>query len=368
MAYMTNTLQGYSHDETTVREDLSDIITILSPTDMPLWSILAHVPIHQRQFDWSMDDIPFDETIAGIASATRTEGKDAIFPSPDHRSRIYNVAQINSLAWDIADTARVVDMAGVDDEFDYQGLRKMLQLGRVMEYAAHFGTGVDAAAGDTQSSTARVTEGLVNWIAKGGLHRTAGATSFTQWTTTTGPTVTSDFFSTFYDAAGTDLSRTILYNNILAPAWKAGFKPNGAIGLCGSKLKQFITGFAIASGTDYVANDRNISAEARTLHDTIDVVVTNLGTIYVNLDRYLDNTQNVSWTETSQSPDVVTTSPVNEIMVMIEPRYWQLGILRPMGFKPLAPVGDSTKGMLIAEWGLKALNPIAGCGGCNLVY
>lgn len=366
MPYMGNVLQQYSHDEPTVREDLSDIISILSPTDMPLFTILAHVPIKQRQFDWSMDDIPFDDDPANIAGHTDPEGKDAVFESPEHRTRAHNFAQINKIAWDVSDTARVVDMAGTDDEFDYQGLRKLLQIGRRMEFAAHFGTGT-GVQNDQSAASGRVTHGIVNWIAQSGLRRAQGLTT-AQTFFTNGSAVPPEFWSVYYDAGGANLSRTILYTNILSPSWRNGFRVNGAVGLCGAALKQIISGFAIASGTDYIANDRNISAEARMLVDTVDVVVTNLGTIYINLDRYLDLNRSVTYTGYGAgSPPANVTAPLNETLIFIEPRFWQLGMLRGMGFKPLAPVGDSTKGMLVAEWGVKALNMIAGCGGTNLI-
>lgn len=364
MTYIGNTAQAYSQDETTVREDLADLIAIMSPVDMPLFSILAHTPIYQRKFEWAMDNIPFDNDPGNIGTYTQFEGKDASFEAAQHRERPWNLAQINSIAVDVSDTARVVDMVGTEDEFEYQIWRRLLELGRRMEFAAHWAGGRETTAGQNQTNLGRVTHGLCRWIAQTGLKRAQGAAS--EQLFTSGPTITSDYFSTFYDAAGTDLSRSILFNNILAPAWRNGFNVGGCFIFSGAQVKQFATEFSVFGNTSL--NFRQVAAEAKILYDTIDVIDTNLGPVYWNLDRYLDINQSITLNGYGPtSPFANITVPLNETLIAIEPRFFQLGMLRGVGFKPLAPVGDSTKGLLVGEWGLKCLNPIAGTGGTNLV-
>jgi hypothetical protein len=371
MAFTDNTLQSYSDDEPTVREDLQDYISIMSPVDMPLFSILGTRPIGQRKFEWPVDDVPFDSDPSNIAAATDPEGRDAQFVTPTYRTRLYNFAQINAISIDVSDTARVVDMAGVPDEFQYQLWRRLLQLGRKMEFAAHFGTGANYTASQLGASPfagGRVTHGLMNWLNVLGLARalndnqseTVARTLFTG-----GPSVPYKYQSTCYNSAGTDLTRDILYTNILAPAWQNGFNVGGAIVMCGTALKKMISDFALVSNGP--RNQRNIPAQMKKLVDTIDVIETPLGTVYVNLDRYLDISSSMTYTTVSTaSPAASLTSPINEMLIAFQQNAVRMGILRGVGFKPLADVGDSSKGMLVGEWGVQVDNPLALTGGINL--
>ncbi len=370
MAYTGNVAQAYSHNETTVREDLQDYLTIASPVDMPLFSLLSTRPITQRQFEWAVDDIVFDDNPANIAGDTSPEGKDATFVTHVPRNRIYNFAQINALSVDTSDTSRVVEMAGVPDEYVYQLWKKLLEIGRIMDMAAHFGTGADHT-GDQSSASGRVTHGLFNWIATLGYERTRTTPSTTKLLFTGGPTINDEFYSSFYDAGvgsppvGVDISRAILFENILAPAWRNGFIVAGAVGLCGARLKKIISDFTLVANGPL--NHRHIPARLNMLIDTIDVIETPLGRVYINMDRYMDISRSITFTGALQgSPPDDRIAPINESILFIDPEYFRIAVLRGLGFKPLADLGDSSKGMLVGEWGLQVDNPIYGCGGTNL--
>ncbi len=368
MAFLGNTDQAYSHNEPTVREDLQDYLTIASPTDMPLFSLLSDRSITQRQYDWGMDDIPFDNDPANIAGDTSPEGKDAVFEVHVPRSEIFNFAQINTISVDVSDTSRVVEMAGVPDEFIYQLWKRLLEIGRKMDMAAHFGVGANHT-GNQSSASGRVTHGLFNWIAQTGLRRAqadAGLGVTTETLFTAGPVINDEFWSVFYDSAGTDISRAILFENILAPAWRNGFIVAGAVGLCGARLKSLISDFTLVSNGP--VNHRHISARLKMLIDTIDVIETPLGRVYINMDRYMDIAKTLTFTGFSPaaSPPGNVTAPINESILFIQPEYFRIAVLRGLGFKSLADVGDSSKGMLVAEWGLQVDNPIYGTGGTNL--
>lgn len=370
MAFMGNTSQAYSHNEDTVREDLQDYLTIASPVDMPLFSLLSTRPITQRQFEWAMDDITFDNDPANIAGDTAPEGKDAVFEAHVPRSDIFNFAQINTLSVDVSDTSRVVEMAGVPDEYVYQLWKKLLQIGRIMDMAAHFAEGANHT-GNQSSSSGRVTHGLFRWIAQTGLRRAQIAASqpgvgSTETMFTAGPVVNDEFYSSFYNSAGADITRAILFENILAPAWRNGFIVAGAVGLCGARLKKMISDFTLVQYGP--VNHRHIPARLNTLIDTIDVIETPLGRVYINMDRYMDISQSITFTGygVGASPAGNIVAPINESLLFIQPEYFRIAVLRGLGFKPLADVGDSSKGMLVGEWGLQVDNPIYGCGGTNL--
>lgn len=371
MPYVDNPEQSYSFEETTVREDLTDEIAILDPTETTLLSLLEHVQVGQRKFDWPIDHIPRSYDISAISSLARFEGADAVFEVPDYRDRPFNVAQINTKAIDVSETSRVVEMAAVGDEYDYQGWRRLLEMGIDIDMALHYGTGRLESGGDDQTSgTSRVTHGLFNWIFQTGIHRnnTGGAGLDEPFTLFTGgPAIKRRYSSTVFENGGAaGISRDLVANSIWAPAWRNGFKLDGHLILCGTLIKQAFSDMSIvhANGADGSVNVRWLPAERRGLIDTIDSIEGWGGNAYIAVDRYLDlpTTEEVSYT----APEAVTIKP-GECMIGLMPRFWKVGVLRGVGFKPLADVGDSNKGMLVSEIGLKALNPIAAYGADNLV-
>ena len=245
-----------------------------------------------------MDNIPFDESPGNIRSYTQFEGKDATVEAQDVRVRPFNLAQINAITVDVSDTARVVNMAGVEDEFEYQIWRRLLELGRRMEFAAHWAQGRESSASSNQTTVdgSRVTHGLIRWLIQTGLSAVKGTVPTTDTLFTNGPTIPEDYYSVWWDrvneGGSASLSRAILFNNILAPAWRNGFNVGGSFVFSGARLKQLATEFsAFADGP---LNTRNVPAEAKILYDTIDVIDTNLGSVYWNLDRYLDINARVS--------------------------------------------------------------------------
>lgn len=469
MAYTANPL--LADTSSTIREDLTNYITTLSPTDTPLFSMLGTESVSNIIFDWLMDNVPFT---AEIQSAG--EGAEATFDmtsnaSAYRRTRAANQTMITRKTVDVTGTQRAVNEAGVEDEYSFQVIRQGLSLMKQAEYNLHWSTYVDGIS----TAYNRGTHGLAAWLLSTGIDESAvtiagrsipnaysatvlyraarllsifpgggdtyardpagGAGAiyespiFKYYSSTTNamalaaaldtisrvrlssyavtPTLNTTYSTAFHSSLtaddstvdintgavvaaqsgyahyGSDLTRTELFDYMLSPAWGKGMNIQGAVALCGVRVKRIISNFATvysgsgATQTAEMLNDRNIGVDAKMLSDTIDVYESDLGKIYVNLDRYMNgaehlvanggsartNTSFVGWHDASWSNNKSYYIQPNASLFIIEPEFFKIGLLRGLTHEPLAKTGDSNEGMLLMEYGLKCLNPIAGIAG-----
>lgn len=467
MAYAANPL--LADTSSTIREDLTNYITNLSPTDTPLFSMLGTESVSNITFDWLMDNVPFT---AEIQSAG--EGAEATFDmtsnaSAYRRTRAANQTMITRKTVDVTGTQRAVNEAGVEDEYSFQVIRQGLSLMKQAEYNLHWSTYVDGIS----AAYNRGTHGLAAWLLSTGIDESAvtiagrsipnaysatvlyraaktiiefagGTELFARYNAVnpnqspfikyydsatnaminfpvstaisrvrlSEPSVTAALAAVYtgmatatpyvgddvqvdsnygsnpaaqfaYAHFGSDLTRTELFDYMLSPAWGKGMNIQGAVALCGVKVKRIISNFATvysgsgATQTAAMLNDRNIGVDAKMLSDTIDVYESDLGKIYVNLDRYMNgaehlvanggsartNTAQVGWHDASWTNNKGYFIQPNASLFIIEPEFFKIGLLRGLTHEPLAKTGDSNEGMLLMEYGLKCLNPIAGIAG-----
>ncbi len=353
-------------DGNTIREDLSDILSIMSPLDTPLLSMLPQTPVHNPYFDWPIDDIPTADSVQGAI-----EGADAVFGltstvGNDTRFRMGNGTVINRETVDVTDSDRVALKAGVRDEFAYQVWKKTLVMAKQFEYNLHwaeFATGDNSGAGN-----ARNTEGVFSFLYKLGIDpatdKLVGGKSYD----TLGRQAV--YAPNYYIPGGPiNISRDILHNNILTPAWRKGTQVEGAIGLMGAPMKRLFADFAMVATTGNQINQRNIPAEAAKMEDTIDYIRTDFGMLYLNLDRYLDgiDTRIASLDGAGTGNNGPKVHTLNKTLLIFQPGMLEIAMYRPAGFTLLAKIGDATKGLTLMEGGFKPLNPLSMTGGTDLV-
>jgi len=391
--YINNTSVTYSFDDPLLRENLFPNVTIMSPLDLPLFSILGQVGVKSRRYECGVRDIPRPETAAeaeGLWSASGSiapEGAPASFQEMPESARLHNVAQINQRAVDVTRTARRVDIAGNPDKLRERLESSLIKLAMECELAAHIGKGRNTTSESPTGTDARMTHGLVSWIAYTGLCRTkhAGDDALINFNNAAGtpvnPLIVPDefcsHFKDFAKGAGSSMSRTEFFDDVLSPAFRIGFPIHNSMLLSGSKIKQIVTDWGITtSATQGKINELTIPAEYKKLINSIHAVDTNLGQFWLNIDRYLDpatTSTAVTYGNATQTHrdnfrnnaagSTAVSYPLNSIFVMIQPKYWKIGLIDGLQYEDLAKVGDSFKAMGVAEWGIKPENPIAGCGG-----
>lgn len=92
------------------REDLLDIITILSPVDAPCFTMFRKTKVSNVQVEWLVD------SLSAAASDAVADGSSATFGVGGSRPRLINYLQVSREAFDVSDSQRAVNPAGIRDE------------------------------------------------------------------------------------------------------------------------------------------------------------------------------------------------------------------------------------------------------------
>lgn len=127
MTQPTNTFS--TNDMVGIREDLSDIIYNISPTETPFLNMVPRVQVSNTNHEWQTD------SLAAAAANAVIQGDDATTDAGSATTRLGNRTQISDKVARVTGTARAVNTAGRADELDYQMLKKGRELRRDMEKA-----------------------------------------------------------------------------------------------------------------------------------------------------------------------------------------------------------------------------------------
>ena len=160
MAIIANTFQSYQSLGT--REDLSNVIYNISPSDTPFMSMVGRGKATNTLHEWQTD------ALDAVAANARVEGDEYTYSAVTPTVRLSNQTQISSKTVIVAGTQMATNNAGRDSEMAYQLAKHSKGLKRDMESAL---TGkVAKAAGNT--STARTLGGFETWptsnVSRGG--------------------------------------------------------------------------------------------------------------------------------------------------------------------------------------------------------
>jgi hypothetical protein len=131
------------------REDLSDVIYRITPTQTPTLNLAAKAKATATLHEWQTQDL------AAAASNAQNEGDNATAKTVTPTIRLSNRTQISTKTVIVSGTQQATLSAGRKDEMGYQMAMAALELKRDMEL------------GLTQNSTAatspRTSRGLVGW-------------------------------------------------------------------------------------------------------------------------------------------------------------------------------------------------------------
>ena len=321
MAVPANTRETYG--AIGIREDLSNIIYNISPTDTPFLSGCGRGSADNTTFEWQTDELKT------VAMNTQIEGNDYASTAATEPRRLTNYTQISATQVQSSGTAEAVDFAGRKSTQAYQLAKRAKEMKRDMEYMLLQGTVKVLGS----SGTARETAAFSTWVG------TNSASTSNVVAASTGAGITNSGASTYPDGTtnsatgGANTTTTIaLINNVAERIWNLGGTPDTI--LCNGTVKGTISsstvgGAVVAAPRKDIGSKDNITAV-----NAVDVLVTDFGTFKVVPDRHIPAT-NVDF---------------------IDFDLWSVDYLRPFRTETLAKSGDSVKQLLIAEYGLRAKN------------
>ena len=127
MAILSNTVQTFQM--VGIREDLSDVITNIAPTETPFYSMCRKGKAKNRTPEWQRDTLrnpnPANAVVEGNDSPSAIAAGQ-----PD---RLKNIVQLFDETVIVSDTAQVVDAAGRSNELKYQVAKSGKALKRDIE-------------------------------------------------------------------------------------------------------------------------------------------------------------------------------------------------------------------------------------------
>ena len=292
------------------REDLSDIIYNISPTDTPFMSSIGKTKATAVYHEWQVDSLA-----AASLSNAAVEGADASSATMGVTTRAGNRTQIFQKTVQIAGTLEAVDKAGRKSEKAYQLAKASSEVKRDMELTLL--SNQVAAAGN--SSTARTLGGLQAWLATNGDFGTSGVAG------ASGTTARTD---------GTDRTFTeAILKTVVKEVYTAGGNPK--VLMVNPAHKQTVSAFAGIAAQRYMAP----SNEATTIIGAADVYLSDFGTMSVVPNRFMNS-----------------TNACDETAFVIDPDMLAVAYLRPFATNELAKTGDSEKTQLICEATLEVKN------------
>ena len=187
------------------REDLSDVIYRIDPTDTPFLSGAERETATAVNHEWQT------QALAAAANNAVLEGDDATTDAATATVRLGNICQISDKVPRVTGTQRAVEHAGRDDELAYQEMLKGLELKRDMETTL-VGTNLPKNAG--AAATARQLATITAWITTNDDFDSGGSS----------PTAADGT-----DARGDGTQRAFTeaqLKNVLQLTWTSGGKPD----------------------------------------------------------------------------------------------------------------------------------------------
>lgn len=297
------------------REDLSDDIFRISPTDTPFMTGVEKTKATAVNHEWQIQELA-----AASGSNAVLEGDDATTDAVTPTVRKGNICQISDKVARVTGTQQAVEHAGRDDELAYQEMLKGLELKRDMETII-VGTNQGKVTGDT--TTARKLGSILSWIATNDdLNSGASGTS------------PSPIDGTDPRNDGTQRAFTeAQLKNVLQLCWTEGGNPETI--MAGGFNKQVFSTF---TGRATPMED----TKAKKIVASVDAYESDFGRLKVVANRF------------QRSRDVL----------VLELDKWKVAFLagRKMVSIPLAITGDSRRKQILSEYTLEACNEKASGG------
>lgn len=305
---MTNNAAN-TYDRIGIREDLSDVISNIAPTETPFYSRSGRGEADNTFFEFQVDTLA-----PAVSTNAQLEGDDiSTFDASDPTDRLGNYTQIARKTVVVTGTAERVKKAGRKSERAYQIAKRGKEIKRDIE------TGLlenqPAAAGST--AVARKTGSFLVHL-KTNVNK-AGDGVIPVYTNVANDSYTNGTQRSFTE----DILKDIKQKN-----WEQGGEASTL--MVGAFNKARASGFAGVA----VKTLNTTGAKAMPIVGSADIYVSDFGNIEIIPNRF--------------------QRPRDAFLIdwdMVKVRF-----LRPFVTEPLAKTGDASKDMLIVEYGLEVTN------------
>lgn len=282
------------------REDLTNAIYRIDPTDTPFVSGIDKVKATATKHEWQT------QALAAAAANAQLEGDGFSAGAATATVRLNNECQISYKVARVTNTQRAVKSAGRGDEMTYQQMLKGLELRRDLEYNL---VGLNVAKVTGNDTTPRKSASLSSWLATN-VNKNGG----------TNPT--GDGTDAHTDGTQRAFTEAQL-KDVLQQCWTSGGKPDTI--MVGSFNKQQFSTFTGRASPIEDTKSKKITA-------SVDAYESDFGRLKVVANRF------------QRTRDAY----------VLQMDMWAKGTLRDMNTVDLAITGDSVSKAIVAEWTLEA--------------
>jgi hypothetical protein len=301
-----------THQAVGNREDLTDIIYDISPTETPFATMVPRVKAKATFHEWQTD------ALASAATNRHIEGDDSTATTSTPSVRLGNYVQQFKKVFQVSDIQEIVDKAGRDSEIAYQKMRRGKELKRDIEFALTRNQASSAGG----IGTARSLASTESWIAT---NKTSKGTGTAQ---------TTPGFSSGTVAAPTDSTAASSFTvsdlkAMLAEAWDQGGDPT--VVLVGKTAKQKISGF---TGIATLYRESGSTAKGTRIVGAADIYVHDFGEVRIVPSRFCRD----------------------QTVQILDMDYWAIAQLQGMTSEKLAKTGTSDKFHIVTALTLESRN------------
>jgi hypothetical protein len=305
-----------------VREDLTDVITNIAPTQTPFQSGIGSGSTSNTRFDWLIDDLG-----AVDGANARIDGADAGDDTSSAAVRVSNHCQISDKPIKVSGRAETVNKAGRRRESAYQLMKAGKALKRDVETIITGNQG--SLAGD--SATAGLTGSLRAWIETNvELDATSGANG--------GYNATTGVVDAATDSSATQALSMSDIDSVILGCYNEGGEPDTI--MVSPAVKSKLSDFLFTSSARIATLQREAAGGGQaTAVGAVDVYISDFGTLKIIPNRF------------QRDRDVF----------VLDMSLWRLDYLRRYRTNKLAKTGDAENRQLLVDYGLRSWNE-AGSG------
>lgn len=293
MAVPTNTVKHYS--AVGMREDLSDIVINIAPTETPFYSACKTKKASSTKHEWLTYDI------RAAADNAHVQGDDTTATAHVPRVRLSNNTQIFKEAATVSGTAQSGDYAGPRAMMADEVFKKLRAVKLDIELALFANTAKVTAADGVAGRMA----GLPTWIKTNVVAGVGGTNPAGDGSNTRG--------------AGTSASFTEAnLKTLLQSMWNVGANPS----------KVYLPGSLLTAATAFTGMaPRQEMKDVGKVSAMIDVYITNFGKVTFEPSRM------------TRATDVI----------VVDPEHCYVANYRPFKQEPLAKTGDAERVQIVGE-------------------
>jgi hypothetical protein len=294
------------------REDLSDVIYSISPTDTPIMSSIGKTKATAVYHEWQTDSLAANTTANALV-----EGATASDITVSPTTRLGNYTQIVGKTVMVSGTLEAVDKAGRKSEKAYQLAKISSEIKRDMETIITANQGQSAG----NSTTARTLGALLSYIK---------SNTSKNGTSVTGVDPVTVGVSTRTDGTTRAFTEAML-KTVIASVFTNGGTPSTLF--VSPTQKQVVSGFTGLAAQRYQVPTNGQA----TILAGADLYQSDFGVLSIVPDRFM------------RTRDAL----------ILDPEYAALAYLRPFQTNELARVGDAEKTQILAEFTLEVRNEAA---------